>query len=576
MAYDRFTIQSLALELSDALVGQAIRWSACTASGLYLAAPGVAGAWFDVSPPGSLIVGGPPAGGATGHRLERFLNGSQVLAATADSLERAIHLRLARAGEEGQATYGILILEMVPSRWSAALVSERSGRVLALGPSTGQRGRLSEGEAYQPPGGRPRLVPGTHCQRQFAERVAGEEGPAHRILARSLAGADRHVAAEILHASGLKPEAPGPISGDMQGLLWAVAQDLYATPVSQEAYVWSEAAGPDFSALPPGRRVRDLVRCDTVSAAVALWRTRAGAVAEGDFRRQRQIDKLAARVALLERRNAALARDLSEAETAGDLERRGSVLLAHLAAVQPGMRQVSLPDTFDPSGRADVVIDLEPGVPPADQAARMLKTAHRLRRRLTLVPPRQRRIAAELARLEDALQRLRVGRDLSPQEEHDWMDELNDSPGRASQTGGRGPDTGGQAHPRRYRTSSGWLVLAGRNNTENDILTHRMAAQEDLWFHASGYSGSHVVLRREGRREEPDGRTLEEVAAVAAYWSKGRTARKVPVIYTRAKHVSKPRGGAPGLAAVRREKTIMVAPALLPMEDQAPPPESSR
>ena len=126
-----------------------------------------------------------------------------------------------------------------------------------------------------------------------------------------------------------------------------------------------------------------------------------------------------------------------------------------------------------------------------------------------------------------------------------------------------------RAHPRRYRTSSGWTVWVGRNQRENDQLTHRMASREDLWFHASGYPGSHVVLRREGRKEEPGARTIEEAAALAAYWSKGRSARKVPVVYTRVKHVSKPRGGAPGLAVLRREKTVIVAPLLLATADEA-------
>ena len=123
------------------------------------------------------------------------------------------------------------------------------------------------------------------------------------------------------------------------------------------------------------------------------------------------------------------------------------------------------------------------------------------------------------------------------------------------------------ARPRRYLTSSGWSVWAGRNNRENDILTHKLAAQNDVWFHAHGYAGSHVILRREGRKEDPSRRTLEEAAAVAAYWSKGRTANKVPVAYTLAKYVSKPRGGAPGLATMKREKTIMVRPALLAEEE---------
>jgi len=76
-------------------------------------------------------------------------------------------------------------------------------------------------------------------------------------------------------------------------------------------------------------------------------------------------------------------------------------------------------------------------------------------------------------------------------------------------------------------------------------------------------------LRREGRKEEPDKQTLEEAAGLAAFWSKGKTAKKVSVVYTLVKYVSKPRGGAPGQAILKREKTIVVAPALIKEENDA-------
>jgi predicted ribosome quality control (RQC) complex YloA/Tae2 family protein len=103
-------------------------------------------------------------------------------------------------------------------------------------------------------------------------------------------------------------------------------------------------------------------------------------------------------------------------------------------------------------------------------------------------------------------------------------------------------------------------VLVGRSNAENDWLTHRHARPEDLWFHAHGVPGSHVVLRREGRKSNPSARTLEEAAAIAAFYSKARHSSKTPVIYTLRKHVRKPRGARPGLAVCEREKMIMVRP----------------
>ena len=119
---------------------------------------------------------------------------------------------------------------------------------------------------------------------------------------------------------------------------------------------------------------------------------------------------------------------------------------------------------------------------------------------------------------------------------------------------------GAQFHPRSYQTKDGWTVLVGRSNQENDYLTHRMAHPEDYWFHAHGVPGSHVVLRREGRKDNPSAKTIEEAAAIAAFFSKARHSSRAPVIYTLKKYVRKPRGTKAGLATCQREKSIMVLP----------------
>jgi predicted ribosome quality control (RQC) complex YloA/Tae2 family protein len=71
-----------------------------------------------------------------------------------------------------------------------------------------------------------------------------------------------------------------------------------------------------------------------------------------------------------------------------------------------------------------------------------------------------------------------------------------------------------------------------------------------------------VILRREGRKQNPSRQTLLEAAAIAAYHSKARASSRAPVIYTLRKHVRKPRGGAPGLAVCTHEKMVMVKPGV--------------
>ena len=124
-----------------------------------------------------------------------------------------------------------------------------------------------------------------------------------------------------------------------------------------------------------------------------------------------------------------------------------------------------------------------------------------------------------------------------------------------------GRDPGSRFRPRVYQTSDGWTVVVGRSNQENDYVTMKVAKQDDYWFHAHGVPGSHVVLKREGRKDNPSRKTIEEAAAIAAFYSKARNSTRAPVIYTLKKYVTKPRKAKAGLVTCTRETSIMVRPA---------------
>ncbi len=113
----------------------------------------------------------------------------------------------------------------------------------------------------------------------------------------------------------------------------------------------------------------------------------------------------------------------------------------------------------------------------------------------------------------------------------------------------------------RYELPNGWEVLAGKTDIDNDLLSLKTAQANDLWFHAHGLPGSHVILHHPDGGK-PDNGTLKAAAAIAAWHSKARNAGIVPVNCTEAKHVGKPRGAKPGSVTIKREKTIKVRPAL--------------
>ena len=112
----------------------------------------------------------------------------------------------------------------------------------------------------------------------------------------------------------------------------------------------------------------------------------------------------------------------------------------------------------------------------------------------------------------------------------------------------------------KYELPGGFEALAGKTDADNDLLSLRVAAPNDLWFHVRGLPGSHVILRHP-ENEKPGNATIKQTAAIAAWHSKARNAGTVPVCYTEAKHVGKPRGAKPGSVTIKREKIVKVRPA---------------
>jgi predicted ribosome quality control (RQC) complex YloA/Tae2 family protein len=112
-----------------------------------------------------------------------------------------------------------------------------------------------------------------------------------------------------------------------------------------------------------------------------------------------------------------------------------------------------------------------------------------------------------------------------------------------------------------YELPGGFEALAGKTDADNDVLSLQLARPNDLWFHVRGLPGSHVVLRHPDG-DKPDNTTIKQAAAIAAWHSKARNAGTVPVNYTEAKHVGKPRGAKPGSVTIKREKTVKIRPGL--------------
>jgi predicted ribosome quality control (RQC) complex YloA/Tae2 family protein len=108
-------------------------------------------------------------------------------------------------------------------------------------------------------------------------------------------------------------------------------------------------------------------------------------------------------------------------------------------------------------------------------------------------------------------------------------------------------------------TPNGSRILVGRSPLENAELTFRVASPRDLWFHARGQPGAHVILQRDDRAE-PNVDDIRIAAELAALHSKGRNSSKVTVDYTQRKHVRKRPNAAPGLVFYTNAASLVVEP----------------
>ena len=110
--------------------------------------------------------------------------------------------------------------------------------------------------------------------------------------------------------------------------------------------------------------------------------------------------------------------------------------------------------------------------------------------------------------------------------------------------------------PLKFFAPDGTEILVGKNNAQNDRLTFKIAAPDDLWLHTKEITGSHVIIRSSNVSDE----TLQFAAELAAHFSKAQSSSKVPVDYVPCKFVKKPSGAKPGFVIFTNQRTLYVTP----------------
>lgn len=306
-----------------------------------------------------------------------------------------------------------------------------------------------------------------------------------------------------------------------------------------------------------------VMRFDDIHDAVrhVVYRRRSAAAFDGQH--SVLLARLKEQLRRSHRAAAALRDALSSASDAEEYETAGRLLLGHIQEIPAGARSA---DLFD--GTRSVSVRLDPRLHTVQNAEAYFRKAKHARS-----------AALESRRRLDGLtHRIELGEQLLAhlQEARTMEDLARRMTERAADLRalGMSPQPRQEEPPpfRIFTVDGGFEVWAGKNSANNDLLTFRHARPDDLWFHARGGSGSHVILRVRSAPGEPGKRAKEQAASIAAYYSAMRNARMVPVAVTLRKYVRKPRGASAGTVVIEREKVIFAEPALPPRPDATASP----
>ncbi len=244
-----------------------------------------------------------------------------------------------------------------------------------------------------------------------------------------------------------------------------------------------------------------------------------------------------------------LAEELDEANQCERYRVFGEAILINLSRIPEGKDVVELPDPYNEGEVLE--IPMVKGKRPSLVAQDYFSLYSRLKSKKERVEKRLKELEAEEAFLEDLLWQIE---DAEEEQEFEQLEELLVDEGYIK----RQKPVRRPKHTYRYDSYviEGYRCFVGRNSRANDYVTFKLASRDDIWLHAKGVPGAHVVVKG---KEVPLS-VVEKAASLAAYFSKARLSRKVDVDYTKVKFVRRMRPARPGLVLYTNFSTLTVEP----------------
>ncbi|HHY46884.1 MAG TPA: fibronectin/fibrinogen-binding protein [Firmicutes bacterium] len=511
--------------------------------------------------------------------MRKYLEGGRVISVEQDGLDRVIRISVSSPLEE-EGKFSIIVAELMGNQSNIILLDGVSRVVLGTArrtvPKANRKRQVLPGEQYLPPPAarkdNPLSVSGEEFCRGLLEPGAlGAKSVYEYLLARH-EGLGPTACREIVFRAGVPAELPvGRLDREEIRRLWDAFSEIVSCVRAKEfvpvAYV-NEASGEveDFS----------WTKLHMHAAGAGIKEQVFGSFGElldfvyDELTRRMRLESLRGSLSRLvrdhldrvRRKVEARRSALADAERGEDYRIMGELILANIHSIPRGAAEITVKNYYDPE-QGYITIPLDPKLSPAQSAQQYFARYRKAKNGLRITQQLLAEAESEEAYLDQVS--LTIA-------EADTLETLNEIREELIKTGylkekkhllrqaprtPRGDEE--SRRPMEFRSPDGTRILVGRNNLENDYLTLKMAKPDDIWLHARGIPGAHVIVTA-----SDDGQVGEEAllmgARLAARFSKAKGADKVPVDYTRRRFVKKPRAARPGMVVYEKEKTILVSP----------------
>jgi len=249
-----------------------------------------------------------------------------------------------------------------------------------------------------------------------------------------------------------------------------------------------------------------------------------------------------------------LADELNNTEKAEEYRIKGELILANTYQLERGDK-ILITQNFYDENLAEIKIALDPLLTPTDNAQKYFKRYNKAKAAVSHIKQQMEVAKSEVDYFETLMTYL-ASADI--QDVYEIQDELRER-GYLKKRQEKKTKKPTKPNVDRYLTENGIELVVGKNNLQNDYVTHKLGKRHEWWFHAKEMPGSHVVVRSsEDKLEELE---IRAAANLAAYFSKGKDSSSVAIDYTQIKNLKKVPGMALGFVTYDTCKTIYIDPA---------------